>query len=62
MHIKNGLCVAPHNEANADARNRDKMDPFKFLQMGASTLVKLRIRRVTVNEIGCIRDPGPPKL
>lgn len=62
MHIKNGLFIAPQNEANADARNRDKTDPFKFLQMGAGTLVKTKIRRITVDEIGRIRDPGPPKI
>jgi CRISPR-associated endonuclease Csn1 len=59
MHVKNGLFIAPHFEATADARNRDKSDPFKFLQMGASTLVKSQIRRVIVDEIGRIRDPGP---
>lgn len=59
MHVKNGLFIAPHLEANADARNRDKSDPFKFLQMGAGTLVKSQIRRVIVDEIGRIRDPGP---
>ncbi|CUH53721.1 type II CRISPR RNA-guided endonuclease Cas9 [Shimia marina] len=62
MHIKNGLFVAQHLEANADARNRDKTDPFKFLQMGAGTLVKTGLRRVLVDEIGRLRDPGPPKL
>lgn len=62
MHIKNGLLIAPHMEANADARNRDKTDPFKFLQMGTSTLVSAKIRRVIVDEIGRVRDPGPPRI
>ena len=62
MHIKNGLFIAADNEANADARNRDKTDPFKFLQMGAGTLVKSKIRRVNVDEIGRVRDPGPLKI
>lgn len=62
MHIKNGLFIAPHNEANADARNRDKADPFRFLQMGAGTLIKSEIRRITVDEIGRIRNPGPLKI
>ena len=57
-----GLFLAVHAEANVDARNRDKSDPFKFIQMGASTLVKSKIRRVIVDEIGCVRDPGPPKI
>ncbi len=62
MHVRNGLNIAPHTEANADARNRDKNDPFKFLLMGANTLVRSKIRRVTVDEIGRVRDPGPPKI
>ncbi len=59
MHIKNGLFIAPHTEANADARDRDKDDPFRFLQMGAGPLIKARARRVFVDEIGRLRDPGP---
>lgn len=62
MHIKNGLFIAEHNEANADARNRDKNDPFRFLQMGTGTLVKTGLRRVLVDEIGRVRDPGPSKF
>ena len=62
LDLSNGLYLVPNTEANADARNRDKHDPFKFLQMGASTLVKSKIRRVTVDEIGRIRDPGPLKI
>ncbi|WP_344716736.1 hypothetical protein [Sagittula marina] len=58
----NGLFLAPHKDANCDARYRDKTDPFKFLQMGSGTLVKSKIRRVVVDEIGCIRDPGPLKI
>ncbi|WP_231036638.1 type II CRISPR RNA-guided endonuclease Cas9 [Pseudosulfitobacter pseudonitzschiae] len=60
LDLANGLFLAPHKDANCDARHRDKTDPFKFLQMRASTLIKSKIRRVIVNEIGRIRDPGPP--
>lgn len=60
MHVANGLYIAPHMEANADARNRDKTDPFKFLQIGAGPLVKAKARRVYVDELGRLRDPGPP--
>ena len=62
LDLAHGLYLAPHKEANCDARHRDKTDPFKLLQMGAGTLVKSKIRRVIVDEIGRIRDPGPPKI
>ena len=58
LDFVNGLFLAPHIEANADARNRDKSDPFKFIQIGAGPLVKAGIRRVFVDEIGRVRDPG----
>lgn len=61
LDLANGLFLAPHKDANCDARHRDKTDPFKFLQMRASTLVKSKIRRVIVNEIGRIRDSGAAK-
>lgn len=54
----NGLFIAPHTEANADARARDKSDPFRFIQMSAGSLVKAGARRVHVDEIGRLRDPG----
>lgn len=58
----NGAFLVPHNEANADSRNRDKNDPFKWFQMSASSLVKAGVRRVGVDEIGRVRDPGPPPI
>ncbi len=61
MHIANGLYIAPHTEANADARNRDASDPFKFIQMSANSLFKAKARRVHVDEMGRLRDPGPPR-
>lgn len=60
MHVANGLYIAPHTEANADARNRDKADPFRFIQIGAGPLVRAKARRVIVDEMGRLRDPGPP--
>ena len=54
-----GLFLVPNTESNADARNRDKNDPFKFIQMSATPLMKARLRRVFVDEIGQIRDAGP---
>lgn len=56
MHVANGLYLAPHNEANADARNRDKTDPFRFFQMAAGPLLKANVRRVGVDVMGNVRD------
>lgn len=61
MHVANGLFIAPHAEANADARSRDKSDAFRLIQMSAGPLVKAKARRVYVDEMGRLRDPGPPK-
>jgi len=58
----NGLSIAPHTEANADARNRDDTDEFKFIQMRAGPLIKANARRVYIDEMGRLRDPGPAKL
>ncbi|MEM7524231.1 MAG: type II CRISPR RNA-guided endonuclease Cas9 [Pseudomonadota bacterium] len=61
LDIANGLFLAPHSEANADARSRDKEDAFRLIQVGAGALVKAKARRVFVDEIGRLRDPEPPK-
>jgi len=53
-----GLVIAPHTEANADARNRDKNDWFKFIYMSAAPLMKAKVRRIYVDEIGRIRNPA----
>lgn len=58
MHVKNGLFIVPHNEANADARNRDKSDPFNWIQIAARPAIEAGIRRVSVDEIGRLRDGG----
>lgn len=59
ISLGSGLILVPHAQSNADARNRDKSDPFKMIQMAGSSLIKANIRRIHVNEIGQIRDPGP---
>lgn len=46
------LDLAPHNEANVDARNRDKCDPFKYLNITASGLKKSNARKVHVSPTG----------
>lgn len=52
------IFMAPHNEANVDARNRDKSDPFGYVSKMAGSLHKAKGRRVTISPIGELRDPG----
>jgi CRISPR-associated endonuclease Csn1 len=52
------MFFAEHNEANVDARNKDDGDPFKYVSKYAGSLQKAMGRRVTVSEIGNLRDPG----
>lgn len=60
MKQNGSIFVAPHSEANADARDRDPKDDFKLIQMGAGPLIKAKARRIFVDEMGRLRDPGPP--
>ncbi len=46
------------HEANVDARNRDKADPFSYSSKYAGSLQKARGRRVTISQAGELRDPG----
>jgi CRISPR-associated endonuclease Csn1 len=50
--------MAPHNQANVDARNRDKDDAFQYTSKMAGSFQKARARRVAVTPIGQLRDPG----
>lgn len=50
--------MAPLHEANVDARNREKDDPFKYESKRAGSFQKAKARRVTVSPIGVLRDPG----
>jgi CRISPR-associated endonuclease Csn1 len=50
--------MAELQEANVDARNRDKSDPFAYTSKTAGTLQKAKARRITVSPIGEVRDPG----
>lgn len=45
-------------EANADARNRDKEDPFSYVSKMAGSLQKVKGRSVTISPTGELRDPG----
>lgn len=52
------IWFAPINEANVDARNRDKSDSFAYTSKMAGSLQTARARRVTLSPIGELRDPG----
>lgn len=50
--------MAPVHEANVDARNRDKANPFSYTSKYAGSLQKTKARRVTISPIGELRDHG----
>jgi CRISPR-associated endonuclease Csn1 len=50
--------MCDHNEANVDARNRDKNDSFGYVSKMPGSFMKAKGRRVTVSPIGDVRDPG----
>ncbi len=57
--INKTMQLAPHNEANVDARNRDKNDHFKYINTSASGLKNHKARQIRVDELGRVFDPGP---
>ena len=50
--------MAPLNEANVDARNRDKNNPFSYVSKMAGSFQQAKARRITISPIGELRDPG----
>ena len=52
------IFMAPLNEANVDARNRDKLDTFAYTSKYAGSLQKAKARHITLSSIGELRDPG----
>ena len=55
------ITLVGHQESNADQRYRkDKEDVF--IRLRPSTLISAGARRVIVDEMGRVRDPGKPKL
>jgi len=52
------LSLADHNEANVDARNRDKDGAWRYTYKQAGSLKAAKGRRVSVSPIGELRDPG----
>jgi hypothetical protein len=54
------ITLADHIEAGAlKKRNEDKDDLFKYLEKSANTLIGMGLRKVGVDEIGRLTDPGP---
>jgi CRISPR-associated endonuclease Csn1 len=50
--------MSDHQEANVDARNRDKGDAFGYVSKMAGSFQTAKARRVTISPIGELRDPG----
>ncbi len=50
------LTLVPHNEANADARHRNKEDPFRFLPASPTKLKQWKAKRIRVDEMGRCSD------
>lgn len=51
------LALVDHQEANVDARTRDKSGGFKYMFKAPSALKPLRARLVGVNVLGYVNDP-----
>ena len=53
------VVVAKHNEGGQlDKRDKDKEDSFKYFRPAYGTLKKRRARKVHVDVLGRVRDPG----
>ena len=56
------LDLSPMNDANVDARARDTNDPFDYTRLGLGTLQKYQFRKIGIDTLGRITDPGPYKF
>lgn len=52
------LSLADHNEANVDARNRDKDGSWRYTYKQAGSLQAAKARRITISPAGELNDPG----
>ncbi|WP_338845585.1 type II CRISPR RNA-guided endonuclease Cas9 [Massilia sp. W12] len=52
------IYMAPHQEANVDARDADKSDPFSYVSKMPGSLQKAQARRCTISPAGRLHDPG----
>jgi CRISPR-associated endonuclease Csn1 len=53
--------MVAHNQGNAAYRYRTDKENV-YIRKNAPSLIKSRIRRVIIDEMGRIKDPGPPKI
>lgn len=56
---KQNVILAEHNIANHRARNDDKEDPFRYTIYSAKNLKEPGARKIRVDELGRVYDPGP---
>lgn len=60
FNMNGQVSMVAHNQGNADQRYRkDKEDIY--IRMQPASLIKSGARRVIIDEMGRIKDPGPPK-
>lgn len=52
--------MVPHNEGNADQRYRKDKENV-FIRKNAASLIRAGARRVIIDEMGRMKDPGAPK-
>ena len=52
------MVFAPVNEANVDARNRDKEEAFAYTTKIVGSLKTAKGRSVSISPLGELRDPG----
>lgn len=58
----NRFRLAAHNQGGSlEQRHDDREDPFRWLMPSYNRLKELCARKVTVDFLGRVRDPGPPK-
>ncbi|MQY43637.1 type II CRISPR RNA-guided endonuclease Cas9 [Epibacterium sp. SM1969] len=57
FNVNGGIELVPHNEANASDRYRKSKEDL-YIRLSAATLIKSGGRRVYVDEMGRVRDPG----
>jgi CRISPR-associated endonuclease Csn1 len=50
--------MCDHNEANVDARDKDKGDSFNYISKMPGSFQKAKGRRLTTSPTGDVRDPG----
>ena len=49
----------PNEAGSLGTRDRDISDPFKMLRMAPGTILSKAVRKVFIDPIGRVRDPGP---